>query len=166
MKEHGHLFQDRFLSKKIEDREYFKTVCKYIHQNPVKAGICGIDEYMWSSYQEYVKKCNIINPKMLLALFTENKIILKDEFVIFNKSSSENEVNDFLEYEMKEKLTDEQLLQYICELVNVKNACEILKFDKKLRNKLLVRIKQNKKIKSSQIARVLGMNRKIVERAK
>lgn len=89
MKEHGHLFQDRFLSKKIEDREYFKTVCKYIHQNPVKAGICSIDEYMWSSYQEYVKKCNIINPKMLLALFTENKIILKDEFVRFNKSSTE-----------------------------------------------------------------------------
>ena len=74
MKEHGHLFQDRFLSKKIEDREYFKTVCKYIHQNPVKAGICGIDEYMWSSYQEYVKKCNIDGYAVISAILAKENI--------------------------------------------------------------------------------------------
>ena len=55
---------------------------------------------------------------------------------------------------------------YEVDIFYVENYAAILKFVKKLRNKLLVRIKQNKKIKSSQIARVLGMNRKMVERAK
>ena len=52
----GHLFQDRFKSEPIEDDEYFLTVLRYIHQNPIKAGIVEkLDEYVYSSYNEYMK---------------------------------------------------------------------------------------------------------------
>ncbi len=47
----GHLFQDRFQSQAVEDDAYLLTVARYIHQNPVKAGL-AID-YPWSSYQTY-----------------------------------------------------------------------------------------------------------------
>ena len=36
----GHLFQDRFKSEPVNDIEYFVTLLRYVHQNPVKAGIC------------------------------------------------------------------------------------------------------------------------------
>ncbi len=36
----GHLFQDRFKSEPVEDDAYLMTVIRYIHQNPVKAGLC------------------------------------------------------------------------------------------------------------------------------
>ena len=49
----GHLFQDRFKSEPVEDDAYFLTVIRYIHQNPVKAGICrNVDGYKFSSYNE------------------------------------------------------------------------------------------------------------------
>ena len=52
----GHLFQDRFKSEPIEDEEYLLTAIRYIHQNAVKAGIVErIDEYKYSSYNEYVR---------------------------------------------------------------------------------------------------------------
>ena len=35
----GHLFQNRFISKEVESAEYLKNLCRYIHQNPYKAGI-------------------------------------------------------------------------------------------------------------------------------
>jgi REP element-mobilizing transposase RayT len=35
----GHLFQERFKSEVIDSDEYFLTVLRYIHQNPMKAGI-------------------------------------------------------------------------------------------------------------------------------
>ena len=35
----GHLFQDRFRSEPVEDDAYLLSVLRYIHQNPVKAGI-------------------------------------------------------------------------------------------------------------------------------
>lgn len=46
----GHLFQDRFKSEPVEDDAYFATLVRYIHWNPVKAGICERPEqYPWSS---------------------------------------------------------------------------------------------------------------------
>ena len=36
----GHLFQERFKSEPVEDDAYLATVMRYIHNNPVKAGIC------------------------------------------------------------------------------------------------------------------------------
>ena len=35
----GHLFQDRFKSEPCNDADYFMTLFRYIHQNPVKAGL-------------------------------------------------------------------------------------------------------------------------------
>jgi len=35
----GHLFQDRYKSEAVEDDAYFLTVLRYIHQNPLKAGL-------------------------------------------------------------------------------------------------------------------------------
>lgn len=52
----GNLFQDRFKSEPIETDSYFLTAIRYIHQNPVKAGIVSnIEEYKWSSYIEYTE---------------------------------------------------------------------------------------------------------------
>ena len=42
----GHLFQDRFRSEPVDSLEYFVTLLRYIHQNPLKAGIV---EYAFDS---------------------------------------------------------------------------------------------------------------------
>ena len=36
----GRLFQDRYRSEAVDDEAYLLTVVRYIHQNPVKAGLC------------------------------------------------------------------------------------------------------------------------------
>ena len=35
----GHLFRERFKSEPVNDMAYFETLLRYIHQNPVKAGM-------------------------------------------------------------------------------------------------------------------------------
>lgn len=51
----GHLFQDRFRSEPVDSIEYFVVLLRYIHQNPLKAGIVeDIINYPWSSWKEYV----------------------------------------------------------------------------------------------------------------
>ena len=50
----GHLFQDRFRSEPVNTMEYFVTLLRYIHQNPVKAKIVPSPrDYLWSSFHEY-----------------------------------------------------------------------------------------------------------------
>jgi putative transposase len=57
----GHLFQDRFKSENMETTEYLLTVTRYIHQNPIKAGIANkVDEWRWSSCVGYF--CGIVYP--------------------------------------------------------------------------------------------------------
>lgn len=51
----GHLFQGRFKSEPVEDEAYLLTVFRYIHQNPLNAGIeQHVSTYMWSSFNDYV----------------------------------------------------------------------------------------------------------------
>jgi len=50
----GHVFQDRFLSKPLNSKKYITNVIRYIHFNPVKAGmVADVKDYKFSSYREY-----------------------------------------------------------------------------------------------------------------
>ncbi len=51
----GHVFSSRYNSKYIDTEEQLKILSRYIHLNPVKAGITKLPEqYHWSSYIYYL----------------------------------------------------------------------------------------------------------------
>ncbi len=53
----GHLFQGRYKAILFEKDEYAKQLSRYIHLNPVRAGLAEKpEEYEWSSYPEYIGK--------------------------------------------------------------------------------------------------------------
>lgn len=57
----GHLFHGRFKSILVEADEYLKQVSRYIHLNPVRAGLVDQpDDYRWSSYPIFTGK--VITP--------------------------------------------------------------------------------------------------------
>lgn len=57
----GHLFSGRYKSLLVEGRGggYLKTVCDYVHLNPVRAQLLGVKEpletFRWSSYPLYLQ---------------------------------------------------------------------------------------------------------------
>lgn len=76
----GHLFQNRYHSEIIEDDAYLLQTSKYIHLNPVKAGI--VDKpilYPWSSYGSYmgVYKNSLIYEDNILVYFQHNRGLYK-----------------------------------------------------------------------------------------
>lgn len=65
----GHLFQERFRSEPVEDDAYLMTVLRYIHRNPVKAGLCGKPEdYQLSSYRDYMGRAGITDIGFILSM--------------------------------------------------------------------------------------------------
>jgi len=58
----GHLFSGRYKSLIVDGSGdgYLRTVCDYVHLNPVRAKLLGLEqpleEYRWSSYPEYLKR--------------------------------------------------------------------------------------------------------------
>jgi len=50
----GHLFQNRFKSILVDDDTYLQTVIRYIHLNPLRAGVvadlAALERYPWSGH--------------------------------------------------------------------------------------------------------------------
>lgn len=64
----GHLFQGRYSSAAIEDVRYLLTVVRYVHDNPVKAGVSGRECYQWSSYRGYVEDRGFVSRGLVYEL--------------------------------------------------------------------------------------------------
>jgi len=46
----GHIWQNRFYSCVVENKQYLWVVARYVERNPVKAGLAGrLELYRWSS---------------------------------------------------------------------------------------------------------------------
>ncbi|MDP6546911.1 MAG: transposase [Phycisphaerae bacterium] len=55
-KRSGHLFQGRFKAHLVQTEGYFREVSRYIHLNPVRAGMAARpQDYLWSSYPGYAQ---------------------------------------------------------------------------------------------------------------
>ena len=71
----GHLFESRFKSKLVQEDRYFMALLRYLHMNPVKAGIVSSPEkYEWSSHRAYLADTDrvITDPKEALLFFSDN----------------------------------------------------------------------------------------------
>ena len=55
----GHLFQGRYRTELVEDETYLWILTRYIHLNPVRAGMVpGPEQWAWSSYPGYAfRRC-------------------------------------------------------------------------------------------------------------
>jgi len=154
----GHLFQDRYKSEPVETDDYFLTVLRYIHQNPVNANISKkVDGYLWSSYNEY------INPKVgqLTDIGFVLEMIGKTEFVKFN-----NQVNEDKCLELEEKkfrLTDEQAKKEMAKISKCDNSSEFQELDIKKRDKFIKAFKEND-MSVRQISRLTGINFGIIRK--
>ena len=52
----GYVFRDRFNVQPIIDIDHLYNCIRYIHNNPVKAGICSsMGDYPFSSYNEFMR---------------------------------------------------------------------------------------------------------------
>ena len=159
----GHLFQNRFLSKNVETKEYLCRLCRYIHQNPLKARISTTEDYKWSSYHEFIYGEKIISSELVLSMFGPNKKEAIENFMIFH-SYEASFINEEVEYECIEKITDEQVKEKIQKILNIEDVRMINSYDRKTRNEELQKLKIIKGASKAQLSRVLGMNRKILER--
>lgn len=89
----GHVFQNRFMSECIENERYFWACLRYIHLNPVKAGmIKNPVRYKYSSMGEYL---------------TEDKVLLHEKAVGFYKKTFKN----FEEFEEFHKRREKEIFQ-------------------------------------------------------
>lgn len=163
----GHLFQDRYYSKIIEDENYFKNTIRYIHKNPEKAHIVKRENYEWSSYNEYINNDNsIVDISKLLQILDKKQEIAINKFKEYHKQNVENKLSDEIDYELQTKLTDEQLIEALTEKFKIDNIQNIQQYSNKKIIELMQEIINIPYISINQLSRVTGINRKVLGKAK
>lgn len=157
----GHMFQDRFKSEVVENDEYFQVVIRYIHQNPLKAGIVkDVGDYRWSSYNEYIgsrdsgaasKLCEI---DFALDMLSRNRKQAIELFKKYNNTKNEDQCMDF---DQVKRLNDSEAREIIISLAGVSRPADIVSFDKEKRNEIL-RACKDTNMSIRQLSRLTGVS--------
>ena len=153
----GHLFQDRFRSEAVEDFRYLNTVIAYIHQNPIKAGLCKkLEEYRYSSYVEYLKQPYLVDMDYVNGLVDKETII-----------SNSNTYIDVQCLELEEEkfhgVTDKQARDIITEVTGISNPSDFKNIDKDKREQLIIKLK-SRRLTIRQICRLTGFTFYVVRK--
>lgn len=163
----GHLFQDRFKSEIVDNDNYLLAAVRYIHNNPVKAGMVSLPEkYLWSSYNDYIsaKKFNTLETDKVLNIFSENKSLAIKQFIDFSKLDCDVEFIDFID-KSNEELRIEQEKRAIEILDNIlcsKGLCiKDLSINENydIRNKIVIYLKEEFDLSSRQISAIVKISK-------
>lgn len=164
----GHLFQGRFRSEAVEAKSSLLTVVRYIHQNPVKAGIVARpDEWKWSSCLSYYGGNSyphgLLDVRYVLSIFSEDVLTARRKFKEFNEAKN----NDKCIYKPEEKrrLSDEEARALIQKLLGGMEIPHVKSLPKEERREVLQRVKTIDGLPLRQIARIFGIAVSLVFRA-
>jgi len=163
----GYVFQDRFKSVNIEDDSYLKTVIRYIHQNPVKAGITNKPEsYPWSSNLAYYGgkeyPPGLSKTSFILGLFDNGK---KSSIDNFRDYIEESDAVHCLDYTEQIRLNDRETEQLLKELLKGYSLTSLNEMAKKDRDEVLRKMKGIEGISVRQISRLTGIGSTTVHNA-
>jgi hypothetical protein len=88
----GQLFRGRYKSILVEVDSYLLELLRYIHKNPIRAGLSNdLKDYEWSSHHGYLseaKRWDWLYEEFLLSLFAKDR---KDSRRAYKKYMSEDE---------------------------------------------------------------------------
>lgn len=153
----GYLFQDRFKSEAVETNEYFLTVIRYIHQNPVKAGLCKkVSDYEFSSYNEYLATPFLINKEFVFECTNEQSFL-----ALHNEITDDNclEINE----NTKIRVTEEKAQMIFQKITKCKNEGVFLGLSNELQQKY-IRELYKFGLSIRQITVLTGVTKRIVEK--
>jgi REP element-mobilizing transposase RayT len=159
------LFGDRFASKPVEEEKHLFSLVRYIHQNPIRAGIVSnIKDYRWSSFQDYL--CGnewptvLTDTSFLLSYLSTDKAEAIQDFIKLHHEM----VTENYEIGSRRRITAEEIRTKIMTILNGKEPHTIASLPKHERNSILRRLRYKEGFSIRQIERATGISRGIISR--
>jgi len=96
----GHLFRGRYKSILVDSDAYLLELLRYIHRNPLEAGMVDhLESYQWSSHKGYLsrsEKWNWLHKNYVLKIFSNNKTEALNGYKSFVNKKIPEEINRIL----------------------------------------------------------------------
>ena len=98
-KKDGQLFRGRYKAVCVDGDSYLLEVLRYIHRNPLKAGLVkNLDDFKWSSHKGYTsraKKWDWLYKNFMLAMFSGKIGQAKKAYIEFVSQRESGEIDKF-----------------------------------------------------------------------
>lgn len=158
----GTLFQDRYKSQPVTTVGYFLRVLRYIHNNPVAAGITDtMADYPWSSYRDYFAA----RGTCICRVHTEYATQIKtpDELRQWHTKTEINTRGILDVDSSKSKIADAEINHIITALTGMP-AAQLQQLPEEKQAKVLHRLIDDENIGFAQLARLTGIEKGRIKR--
>ena len=159
----GHLFRERFKSEPVNDMAYFVTLLRYIHQNPLKAGMVKeVKDYEFSSWHEYNDKDGSLSP-LCDTQTVLNRIPYNELDELVNEPMSDDVACLDIEDAQKGRPSDDQVMSLIKEKTGATNSSAFQQLPDEIRSSVLIELKE-RKASLRQLERLTGIGQSLIYR--
>lgn len=156
----GPVFRGRYMSEPLQDESQILQVARFIHQEPVKAGLVReMEEYLWSSYRLYLYQNSFIDTEAILdrlhywgpyeeyMKLPEPAVYLEEVPPRFGK-------------------TDREVRALLLNRLSGKAIEELRYMPADMRDAILAKLRYDDKVSVTQLARVTQLGRSIIQKLK
>jgi len=170
----GHFFRGRFRSEPVNDFDYFLTLLRYIHQNPVKGGLTNsVEDYPYSSWHEFqeigymVRRKSEPGTRYMVRICDVKSVLNRIEYDVFAELVNQNLPNDF--DPMKEnvfkrnRMSDDEVMIAIKKIGKCNSISEFQKKNQKEQTDIITSL-WLEGATQRQIERVTGFGRSKIQR--
>lgn len=153
----GYLFQDRYKSEPVNDEKYFLTVLRYIHQNPIHAGLeSELGIYPWNSFHDYVlEDANFVDINTAINLFPQYGKCMEFMREISNEKC--------MEYTSGSRYSDTEALTIIKQKTSCQSPSDFQRLNLLERNRYLQML-YSSGLAIRQISRLTGISRTAINK--
>lgn len=154
----GHLFQSRFKRVAVMDEDQLLATFRYIHQNPLRAGLTPSCRYAWSSFDEYLEGSGLCDQGPLWELIGNEEC-----FLALHEEPAVAPASLALEQSLR-RASAEVLIARARELLACSEPAQVAALSKEERNQSLVLLHEGG-LSCRQIELVTGVSKSVVGRA-
>ena len=156
-------FKERFKSEPVNDMAYFTTLLRYIHQNPVKAGIVEhVKDYEYSSWNEYTDEVDpIFHICDTATVF--RRIPFTELEAIVNEPLPEDVYCLDIEGSSRRRPSDDQIWELIKEKTGVTNNSAFQQLDNNTKQQVFLELKDCG-ASLRQLERLTGIGKGVIHR--
>lgn len=161
----GHLFRERFKSEPVNDMAYFVTLLRYIHQNPLKAGMVkAVKDYEFSSWGEYIDKNSTLIP-LCDTRTVLNRIPYNELDILVNEPMSNDIACLDIENASTGRPSDDQVMLLIKEKTGATNSSTFQQLPDDIKRSVLIELK-SRRASLRQLERLTGIGKSLIYRLK
>ncbi len=151
----GYVYRNRYQVQVIQDIRHLKNAIIYVHNNPVKAKICGsADEYAFSSYQQWARKLRnyTSNDTSLFVNLQEYKELHEDERV----------QEEFLDIQKDKKTIAKNIIQIYLKQKHI--TLQELKNNRLMLKQICKELHEKEKISYRKIEEIINISRETIRK--